>query len=100
MVIGESMVGMLGSPRPYTHEEVKQLYPMLTEVECRIVSDIEHRYRHWTVWPHVDYPQTHLWLARRYYTSMQPLVVSLIGDLPGEIVNWVNENSSRPPEFP
>jgi hypothetical protein len=52
------------------------------------------------VWPHVDYPQTHLWLARRYYTSMQPLVVSLIGDLPGEIVNWVNEHSSRPPEFP
>jgi len=26
--------------------------------------------------------------------------VSMIGDLPGEIVNWVNENSSRPPEFP
>jgi hypothetical protein len=74
VVIGESMRGMLGSRRPYTHEEVKQLYPMLTEVECRIVSDIEHRYRQWTVWPHVDYPQTHLWLARRHYTSMQPLV--------------------------
>jgi hypothetical protein len=94
------MVGMLGHRRPYTHEEVKQLYPVLTEVECRIVSGIEHRYRHWTVWPHVDYPQTHLWLARRYYTSMQPLVVSMIGDMPGEIVNWVNEHSSRPPEFP
>jgi len=45
VVIGASMVGMLGSPRPYTHEEVKKLYPVLTEVECRIVSDIEHRYR-------------------------------------------------------
>lgn len=90
---------MLEPRRPYTHDQVKMLYPVLSEVECRIVAEIEQRYRFWEVWPHLDYPQTHVWYARRAYTAMQPLAAQRIGDLPGEIVNWVNENSSAPPTW-
>ena len=46
---------MLEPRRPYTYEQLKVLYPVLTEVECRIVADIEQRYRFWEVWPHLDY---------------------------------------------
>jgi len=28
---------------------------------------------------------------------MQPLATALIGDMPGEIINWINEHSSQPP---
>jgi hypothetical protein len=84
-------------PRPpYTHDQVKILYPVLTEVECRIVANIEQKYKWWEVYPHVNYPATHLWYARRAYTPMMPLVTEMVGDIPGEIVNWTNENSSVP----
>jgi hypothetical protein len=82
--------------RPYNHEEVQQLYPVLTEVECRLVSHLEHQFRAWQVWPHVDYPQVHLWLARRAFTSMTPIVVAQLGDMPGEINFWLHDHSSKP----
>jgi hypothetical protein len=41
-------------------------------------------------------PQIHLWYARRASTPMQPLAAGKIGDIPGEIVNWINEHSSQP----
>jgi hypothetical protein len=71
---------------------------MLTEVECRMVANIEERFQQpqWMVYPHVDYPQVHLWLARRSFTPMAPLVVTMLGDLPGEISFWLHENTSRP----
>lgn len=90
---------MLEARRPYTHEQVKTLYPMLGEVECRIVADIEQRYRFWEIWPHLDYPKVHVWYARRAYTPMQPLAAGKIGDIPGEIVNWINQHSSQPPRW-
>ncbi len=76
---------MLERERPYTHEEVKTLYPVLTEVEARMVAHIEqhHTNPQWQVWPHADYPQVHLWLARRSFTPMPPLVVRELGDMPG-----------------
>jgi hypothetical protein len=84
---------MLGEPRPpYTHEQVKILYPFLTEVECRIVADIERRWRFWEVWPHMNYPEVHLWLTRRQFTAMQPLTAERVGDIPGEILNWITIN--------
>jgi hypothetical protein len=91
---------MLGVRRPYTHEQVKVLYPVLSEVECRIVSHIENRFRWWEIYPDVHYPQIHLWYARRQFTPMPALVKEHLGDIPGEIVYWINENSSKPPEFP
>jgi len=27
---------------------------------------------------------------------MQPLAAGMIGDIPGEIVNWINDHSSQP----
>jgi hypothetical protein len=47
----------------------------------------------------MDYAQAHVWYARRAYTPMQPLATEMIGDLPGEIANWINEHSSRPPSW-
>lgn len=84
---------------PYTPEQVGILFPVLTEVECHIVSGIEERFPGWSVWPHVDYPQTHIWLARKNSTAMQPLAVGMIGDLPGEIAHWISARSSVRPEF-
>jgi hypothetical protein len=81
---------------PYTPEQIRLMFPVLTEVECLIVADIEERFPRWHVWPHVDYPQTHLWLARRNSTSMPVLVTSM----PGEITNWINENSCSWPVLP
>jgi hypothetical protein len=80
---------------PYTAGEVKILYPALTEVECLLVAGVEERFPGWHVWPHVDYPQTHIWLARKNSTSMPPLVTGMIGDMPGEVAYWISENSSR-----
>jgi hypothetical protein len=48
----------------------------------------------------VGYPQTHLWLARRNSTSMNVLVTSRLADMPGEITNWINENSCSWPVLP
>ena len=88
---------MLERERPYTHEEVKTLYPVLTEVEARMVAHIEqhHTNPQWQVWPHADYPQVHLWLARRSFTPMPPLVVRELGGMPGEIRFWQNEYTSH-----
>lgn len=84
---------------PSTPEQVGILFPVLTEVECRIVSDLESRFPGWSVWPHVDYPQTHIWLTRKNATAMQSLAVGMIGDLAGEIAHWISANFSIRPEF-
>ena len=89
---------MLERERPYAHEEVRQLYPVLTEVEARMVAHIEqtHTDPQWQVWPHQDYPQVHVWLARRSFTPMPPLVVTQLGDMPGEIQAWNHSLSAQP----
>jgi hypothetical protein len=86
--------------QPYTSQQIRLMFPVLTEVECLMVADIEERFPRWHVWPHVDYPQTHLWLARRNSTSMDVLVTPRLADLPGEIMNWINENSCSWPVLP
>jgi hypothetical protein len=86
--------------QPYTPQQVRLIFPVLTEVECLTVADIEERFPRWHVWPHVDYPQTHLWLARRNSTPMNVLVTPRLGDMPGEITNWINENSCSWPVLP
>jgi hypothetical protein len=79
---------------PYTPDEVKTLYPALTEIEYIIVARIEERFPRWHLWPDVEYPQMHVWYARRNHTSMPPLVTGKIGDIPGEIAYWISQNSS------
>lgn len=85
---------------PYTPEQIHLMFPVLTAVECLMVADIEVRFPRWHVWPHVDYPQAHLWLARRNSTSMNVLVIPRLGDMRGEITNWINENSCSWPALP
>lgn len=80
--------------KPYTADEVMTLFPVLTEVECLIVSRLEERFLGWHIWPHVDYPKVHIWLAKKNFTAMQLLAVGELGDMPGEIANWINFNSS------
>jgi hypothetical protein len=80
--------------KPYTAEEVAILYPVLSEIECAMVARIEERFPGWHIWPHVDYPQTHIWLARKNWTAMQPVIAGQLGDLPGEITDWINQHSS------
>jgi hypothetical protein len=86
--------------QPYTPQRIRLMFPVLTEVECLMLADIEERFPRWHVWPHVDYPQTHLWLARRNSTSMDVLVTPRLGDMPAEITNWINENSCSWPVLP
>jgi hypothetical protein len=86
--------------QPYTPQRIRLMFPVLTEVECLMVADIEERFPRWHVWPHVDSPKTHLWLARRNFTSMNVLVTPRLADMPGEITNWINENSCSWPVFP
>lgn len=69
--------------QPYTPQQIRLMFPVLTEVECLMVAHMEERFPRWHVWPHVDYPQTHLWLARRNSTSMNVLVTSRLADMPG-----------------
>jgi hypothetical protein len=52
------------------------MFPVLTKVECLVVAGVEERFPRWHAWPHVDYPQSHLWLARRNSTSMNVLVTA------------------------
>jgi hypothetical protein len=86
--------------QPYTPQQIRLMFPVLTEVECLMVANIEEWFPRWHVWPHVDYPQAHLWLARRNSTSMNVLVTSRLADMPGDITNWINENSCSWPVLP
>ena len=85
---------------PYTPQQIRLMFPVLTEVECLMVAGIEERFPRWHVWPHVDYPQIHVWLARRNSTSMNVLVTLRLADMPGEMTNWINENSCSWPVLP
>lgn len=36
---------------PYTPQQIRLMFPVLTEVECLMVADIEERFPRWHVWP-------------------------------------------------
>jgi hypothetical protein len=74
--------------RPYTPTQVGILYPMLLEAECHLVSEIEFMHRGWEVWPHMSYPDVHVWLAKRQLTAMDPLEHSELGMIPELISKW------------